>query len=430
MAKRHIKIFCILLISIFLVAVSAKATESSPEKKSIETESEETNQEEPKKKKGLFSYFKDREIDIFPVPVFESRPDEGQTYGLMPVMLLSDHDKAIKAIFAVIGQYNSITKVSGAALAYFYPKPEQEIQFFASFAQRYDREITVRFFDPHFLGKYYLEADFTYLKTPFGRFFGLGPRRTESNQSNFTSRNFKVDVATGYYLLDHLHLDMVTRFHTTDLLNRAIEDLDDTLTRYGALANVVDSTNFINEIALVFDNRPEREYSTSGSQVRLAYFLSHKKLGSDKTFQGWSLEAIHLFPLIKGRMNTALRFNFQEVFGKRVPFYELSSLGGANEFRAFTPARFVDQGKIVFQIEERIKVAGWELFGIPFEIHTDPFFELGRVFDAVDNLGFGNWQPVGGLGFRLFVPPNIVGRLDVAVGSDGLEIYTELGYPF
>ena len=387
-------------------------------------------------KKNPFNYFKDHEIDVFPIPVWESRPDEGNTYGLMPVVLMSDHDKQIKAIFAAIGQYNSVAKVSGGALAYFYPKADQAIEIYAEVAQKYLRDVEFHFIDSSFFDrqwrrhKFHLEGNFVYLKTPFGRFFGLGPQRVEDNQSNFTGRNFLLDTAFGYYFLKNIRAELAVKFHTTDILDRAIEDIDDTLDRYGGLPNVVDSTNLINEFAFVFDNRKDKEYSTSGSKVRLAWFLSNKALGSDKNFQGWKLEAIHLIPLVKNRWTTAFRFNFQEIFGTRTPFFELSSLGGADEFRAFTPGRFVDQGKIVFQIEQRIKVFDWRLFGIPFEIHTDPFFEVGRVFNAVSNLGFNFWQPVGGVGFRLFVPPNIIGRLDVAAGSDGIEIYTELGYPF
>lgn len=98
--------------------------------------------------------------------------------------------------------------------------------------------------------------------------------------------------------------------------------------------------------------------------------------------------------------------------------------------RAFTPGRFVDRGKIIFQVEERIRLLKWQLFGIPFEIHTDPFFELGRVFADFSDLNGGHWQPVGGLGLRLKVPPNVVARIDLAYGSDGFELYTMLGYPF
>ena len=98
--------------------------------------------------------------------------------------------------------------------------------------------------------------------------------------------------------------------------------------------------------------------------------------------------------------------------------------------RAFTPGRFVDQGKIIFQLEERIRILKWKLFDIPFEIYTDPFFELGRVFKEFADLNGENWQTVTGLGLRLKVPPNVVARIDVSYGSDGVELYTQLGYPF
>lgn len=378
-----------------------------------------------------FNYFKNRDTKIFPIPVFESRPDEGLTFGLMPVMVVSDkEDEAIKAILAVIGQYNSVTKIGGGGLAYLYPTPDQEIELFFEMSQRYAREASLRYFNPTLKNKIYLEGDLVYLKSPFGRFYGIGSQRIESNMSNYTSRNFNLDLTGGYLFFKNIRVNWTTRWHTTDLLNRAIEEIDDTLTRYGGLPEVVDSTNWINELSVTFDNRPEREYSKKGSQASIAYFISNKKLGSDKNFQGWKLEALQLVPFIKNRLTTVFRFQFQEIFGERVPFYELSSLGGENEFRAFTPGRFVDQGKVLFQIENRFRLFDATLFQKSFSIYTDPFFELGRVFSSLSTIGFSDWQPVGGLGLRLFVPPNIIGRLDAAIGSDGFEIYTQLGYPF
>lgn len=380
---------------------------------------------------GIKEYFKSHEMDVFPVPVWESRPDKGNTYGLMPVILLSDSQShAIEAIFAVIGQYNSVTKFDGAALAYFYPEPEREILFYAEAAQKYTREFSFRFFDPHFYEKFFLESDVKFLKTPFGHFFGIGSKRQEKNRSNYTARYFNMDLTGGYYFFKNFRANYTFRYHTTDLLNRAMEEFDDTLTRYGGLPNVVDATNLIHEISVVYDSRPAREYSEQGSMARLKYFGSAKKLGSDKTFQGWGFETLHLFKTYRDKMVTALRFEFAEVFGNRTPFYELSSLGGPSQMRAFTPLRFVDQGKMALQVEERVKILSWKVYGIPFEIHADPFVEVGRVFDAVSHLGFDDWQFVGGLGIRAFVPPNVVGRIDMAFGSDGFEVYTALGYPF
>lgn len=383
-----------------------------------------------KEKQSIFDYFKKKDFDIFPIPVFESRPDEGLTFGLMPVVLLADESQAIKAILAAIGQYNSVTNFGGAGLAYFYPEPDQEIQIYGEMAQRYAREATIRFYNPSLAERVFIESEFSYLKTPFGRFFGLGARRVEENQSNFTSRNFMFETTGGFFFWPHFRTNLGVRFHTVDLLNRAIEDIDDTLTRYGGLPEVVDSTNLLTKFSLVFDNRPELEYSKSGVMAKSSFFVSHKKFLSDKTFEGLNFEFIHLLPLIKNRLTSAFRIHLQDVFGQNIPFYEQSTLGGSEEFRAFTPLRFVDKGKIIFQVEERIRLFDARLFGKSFSVYTDPFIEAGRVFSSFSTLGFKNWQAVGGAGFRLFVPPNIIGRLDIALGADGMEIYTELGYPF
>jgi len=35
-----------------------------------------------------------------------------------------------------------------------------------------------------------------------------------------------------------------------------------------------------------------------------------------------------------------------------------------------------------------------------------------------------------GMGFRAKVPPSVLGRVDVGYGSEGLQVYTGLDYPF
>jgi hypothetical protein len=36
----------------------------------------------------------------------------------------------------------------------------------------------------------------------------------------------------------------------------------------------------------------------------------------------------------------------------------------------------------------------------------------------------------GGLGFRAWVRPNVLGRVDVAYATDGIKAYVMLGYPY
>jgi outer membrane protein assembly factor BamA len=384
---------------------------------------------------GPFSLFKDKELDFFPVPIFETRPDEGESYGVMPVLLFTDKEtKALTVILAAIGQYNSITRFSGAAIFYVYPNavdnPEEVVEFYFEYAQRYYREGSAHYHNPEFLEKFFLDTRFTWLKTPFPRFYGYGAGTTEAGQSNYVSRNFLFDTTFGYYIFPELRVNLGEKFTTTDLLTRAFSDVDDTLTRYGALPGVNDATHLIHTLSVTYDTRPKGIYSKRGTLAQGSYFVSIDGLLSDSTINGFNVEAIQLFPLWKECTVTALRLFVQDMYGTGIPFYLQSSLGGPTELRAFIPNRFTDTGKIIFTWEQRFQVLGKKLFGIPVEFYIDPFFEVGRVLHHIDKFALSDLQPVGGVGVRAHVPPNVVGRVDVAVGREGYSVYTMLGYPF
>ena len=105
------------------------------------------------KKSGVFSLFKDKEISFFPIPVIETRPDEGQSYGAMPVVLFSDKEtKSIDIILAALAQYNSVIKFSAAGIFYYFPdtknNPNAFFQFYFEFAQKYYRELEIIYYDP------------------------------------------------------------------------------------------------------------------------------------------------------------------------------------------------------------------------------------------------------------------------------------------
>ncbi|MBX7149541.1 BamA/TamA family outer membrane protein [bacterium] len=418
----HILILFISLVTFYSIQALAKPLVKTPP-------APEQKKEEPKK--GKFDFFKNREFDIFPVPVWESRPDKGNTYGLMPVVLLSDKkDGAIKAILAVIGQYNSVFKVSGAALAYLYPTPESEITFYGEMAQDYLKEFALRYFNPHLTSKIYLETEAQLLHTPFGYFYGIGPTTKESAQSNFFSKNINLKAHTGYYLKPNLRIEGGFRFNDVRLHDRAVDDYPASLTLFAGNPKVTSAKNLKTDIGLVFDNRTNSEYSDKGTLASLMSSYSFDGFLSDNTFQALDFEISHILPIIKNRWKSVFRFHTQGVWGNNIPFYEQSAIGGPTELRSFVPGRFIDSSKMVFQIEQRIKVADLKVMGKKFSVNADPFFEVGRVFPSWNHINTNNWQPVGGLGIRAFVPPNVIGRIDMAYGKEGFEIYTGLGYPF
>ena len=71
-----------------------------------------------------------------------------------------------------------------------------------------------------------------------------------------------------------------------------------------------------------------------------------------------------------------------------------------------------------------------QIFGVNAEIELAPFFDFGQVFRSSRNSPFNDLHPVGGLGFRGVVRPQVVGFVDIGLGEQGVATFTGLEYPF
>jgi hemolysin activation/secretion protein len=113
-----------------------------------------------------------------------------------------------------------------------------------------------------------------------------------------------------------------------------------------------------------------------------------------------------------------------------VPFYERSLLGGRDSLRGFGDARFVDQNKISWTLEERIRFWRLSAFNVNVDFEVTPFYEAGTVFPQNGDLRGSDLHHVFGVGFRSVVRPNVVGAVDLGFGEDGPAVFVKLDYPF
>jgi len=104
-------------------------------------------------------------------------------------------------------------------------------------------------------------------------------------------------------------------------------------------------------------------------------------------------------------------------------------LGGENTLRGFGLNRFTNDNLFLINLEERVRVFSKRVFDNPIEVEAAPFLDVGRV-----NRDFAarlkNTQVNPGVGIRVISRPNVVGRLDVANGKDGGNVFVGLDYPF
>jgi outer membrane protein assembly factor BamA len=182
--------------------------------------------------------------------------------------------------------------------------------------------------------------------------------------------------------------------------------------------------------AFSYDSRNARETPTQGRFGQIFLEVAERAIGSEASFVRYGIEGRLLQPLFDERLVTAVRALFERVDGSELPFFELSSVGGDETLRGFGANRFLDEGRFLLNVEERIKVYTITYGNVRTDIELALFGEIGRVFHTYNDLGSGKVQAVWGGGVRFVAASQIVAKIDVGVGSEGVAIFTGLDYPF
>ncbi|MBI4223625.1 MAG: BamA/TamA family outer membrane protein, partial [Deltaproteobacteria bacterium] len=278
-------------------------------------------------------------------------------------------------------------------------------------------------------GRLDVDAELQYMQDPFERFFGFGPGTPESNESNFVSHLWFWKGRVAYEILPKFDVQLEEKWLRMNLNPRAITSLNNTATFFAGNNEVVSSNQWTNRLSLIWDTRDSRQFPKQGHYVETFGLFVPPSFDSNPFYSGYGFIGKEIFTLGE-RFTTVLRLTADQLFGDTVPFYMQTSLGGENDLRSFVERRFTGRGRVLFDVEERILVKSFTIMKAKFDLSLDPFFAVGQVFNQWGQVALDNLQPVGGLGFRALVPPAVVGRVDFAVGTEGINVYTTLNYPF
>jgi outer membrane protein assembly factor BamA len=199
--------------------------------------------------------------------------------------------------------------------------------------------------------------------------------------------------------------------------------------------------------AIIFDDRDDVTRPTQGWNVIAKYQRIDRSLRNDFEFNRYIFEASYLYPLLTRRQVLGLRVGGEYIDGKRrqTPYFELSSLGGGDDFRGFFPDRFFGTAKFIAGGEYRLKIFDFNFFDI-WDVKIDGvgFGDAGRVFLERDDLATDFNQPettlpktsdevrfsYGG-GVRFALGEAILARIDVGFSDEehGL-VYLVFGHTF
>ena len=105
-------------------------------------------------------------------------------------------------------------------------------------------------------------------------------------------------------------------------------------------------------------------------------------------------------------------------------------MGRETTLRGFGQSRFIDATALLLNFEERIPIKQLKASDYLIDLEVAPFLDVGRVMSGFSTRDVRNLQVNPGIGLEILARPHVVGRLDVAYGRDGPNLFVGLNYPF
>lgn len=369
------------------------------------------------------------ETKLLPLPVYATLPNEGDTYGVMPVFLVVDSlTKRTDAIYAPSITWNSTIQFTGTMRYYRYPSATRTFLLTASASTHVNRNLSLHYLDlPVAAGACTWEAHFRVEQSVFYRFFGFGPDTPESDESSYTRRTGQLSLRGGYNLAHHVNIGAKFELRLDGLLRDRVSGLPLAQDRYPQAPGMGGASAVAEGVSIRYDTRDHAEFSHAGFASELAFSLAQgiSGVGAFGRIEWHTRALVQETSMLQG----AARLYVNYVVGDQLPFYYQSSLGGENLLRGFPEDRFIDHGAWELDLEQRFRLFRSHIFDVVSDWRIDPFFTVGQVFHNPSGL-FERVRVSGGVGFRAFVEPSVLGRIDVAYGGEGIKVYVVLGYPF
>lgn len=390
---------------------------------------QDTTKVEPPRGVELPQQKKGEPISFVPLPVWATLPNEGSTYGFMPVFLTNDSEGEIKAITAPSVTWNDVTHVTGTGRYFQFPNTFEERLFQASYGTRLFREATADWlYAPTQKGRNTFLGSFNYRKDPFRRFFGIGMNTSKDDESSYTLEGSKLSARVGHNLTDRINAYGILGASIYQPENDGVEKVVKTQVRFPEEKGIGGSTAVWSALGARYDTRPAREYSTTGVLLDASLAGTRSSVAKNNLYGLAKLEGRMLWEEAS-RLSGAFRAHWSHAYGSDIPYYERPTLGGSYLLRGFSLDRFIDNAAWTFDFEQRITALILHVEGSTVHVRIDPFVTVGQVYHHGNEM-FSRTQVAPGVGFRMFSPPNVIGRIDIAKGGPDLNIFVELGYPF
>jgi outer membrane protein assembly factor BamA len=376
---------------------------------------------------------------FIPVPEIATDPTSGTTLGILAVYLKTDDNNDISQIIAPDVLHNPYFGYGMHARIYSYSSNDEQWSVVGGIKERVERE-----FDAEYqIGRQRQETwsmgySVIYDRDGTPRFYGIGNRTPEGDQTNYTNSQELGQVNIGLNLTHAWQLLYTGRLQVVDVLPGTLNNVPSIETRFNGAMVLGTDKLLRNRLSMVYDTRDDLTIPSRGVEL-IAYggLASQNGILNDSLYSETGVDGRAYWPITPNTIlaaHAALRYLPTT---HDVPFWALSSLGGgesdvggAQALRGFGAGRFYDRDSFATTVELRRTVMSFSAASTNVELEVAPFVDLGRVFSQSSTLPFKNLHQVYGVGFRGIAKPFVVGHVDLGFGSEGLAVFTGLNYPF
>ncbi len=373
---------------------------------------------------------------LIPLPEIIVDPNEGTTVGFLPVILVASEAKTVRSIIAPDVRYNDTFGIYPTLRFFDYPDPKQKYFLIGGKGTKRGEYLEGDYNGQDLLqGWLDLWANGRHEQDPFERFFGFGNHTSSSNESNYTSNTNRGSLFTGVNFYDAFQAFWQPRISEIRIGQGGVTHLPqvrDPKSGFADVKGVTGSTTVGQEFGLAYDSRDVRDIPTQGVYANTSIEVVDKALGSSDSFIKYGFEGKAFVPLRADKKFVVALHGMLDYLqhGNNAPFYEKNSVGGIHTLRAYGSGRFTDNDRFVLQAELRTNVFEREVFGVRAHLELAPFVDLGKVFNTSREVPLEDLHPVGGLGFRAVVVPQVVAYVDFGSAGSGPAAYTGIDYPF
>jgi hypothetical protein len=365
-----------------------------------------------------------------PIPIWATLPNEGETWGFMPVFLrVCPEDERTDSIIAPSVSWNSVIRYTFTLRWFHYPTDDTKLIVVASASSRTNRNgLLVWERLPLAVGATTEEVTVRLQRDRFFRFFGLGPDTALEAESSYTRLRALARARLGLNVAPHLNVGVAAWLEWDDVEDVGVPGLPLARSLFPGVPGMTGSTVASQALELRYDDRRGGDYAERGFRLDASAGVAEGVAGSPGYLHG-AVEARVVWTEVDG-LSGAARASWAAVGSGKAPFYLQSALGGSLVLRGFMPDRFIDQQAWTVELEQRLRILRTHIFGVTADWRVDPFIVAGQVFGRFDE-AVARPRTAGGIGLRAFVHPNVLGRIDVAKGfGEHWNVYVELGYPY